>query len=147
MTEKFLGQDQVTELEAALNKKVDDLKDARRCTKVTATRAITGAKLLQKMRDLALNLPKTPKKRIGPSKKVIFSKKPKARKRHAPSPATIDLSSTSSKSGGTSGFESKYEGSTIHLMTLETTQTTPCLRILFPPTPAGLGLSIDGPRP
>jgi len=146
MTEGFLGQDRVTELEATLKKKGDDLKDARRRTKVTATRAITGAELLQKIRDLALNPPKTPKKRTGPSKKVTFSKKPKARKPRAPSPATIDLSSTSSESGGTSGFESECEGSTIHLITPGTTQTTPCPRILRPPTPAGLGLSIYGPR-
>ena len=145
MTEGFLGQDRVTELEAALKKKVDDLKDARRHTKVTATIAITGAELLQKMRDLAPYPPSTPKKYTGPSKKVTFSKQPKPPKRGTPSPSTINLSSTSPESAGTSRFESECEGSTIHLMTPSTTHTPPCPKILCPPTPAGLGLSIDGP--
>ena len=61
LTEGFLGQDHAIQLETALQQKVDDLKNARRRTKVTAARAITGAELLQKMRDLALNPPKTPK--------------------------------------------------------------------------------------
>ena len=144
LTEGFLGQDCIIQLEAVLKAKADDLKDARRHTKVTAARAITGADLLTKMRDLVLNLPKTPKKCLAPSKTVTFSKQPKPQRHHTPSPATIDLSSTSSTSGRSSAFESESEGSTIYLMTPGTIQTTLCPSIHHTHTPATPGLSTSG---
>ena len=145
LTEGFLGHDRAIQLEATLNQRVDDLKNARRRTKVTTARAITGSELLQKMKDLALNPSKTPKKAPGTTKKVTFSKPPKLQKRRAPSPATIELSSTSSESGEGSGFESDSDGSTIYVMTPGTIQATPGQCAISTPTPAARKLAASGP--
>src|SRR5437879_5503508 len=128
LTRGFLGEDRAIQLEAVLATKVEEAKEARKRTKLTDAKAITGEALLKlhRERQAQQSTPKTPRKRrTGPPKTVSFKHLPRSSRSTTTTYISISSSPSLSESGPSfqasdSEFESIHsgsEGSTIYVRT------------------------------
>ncbi|KAF8416022.1 hypothetical protein EV426DRAFT_450693 [Tirmania nivea] len=145
LAKAFLGEDRAKQLEAVLATKAEEAKQARKRTRLTTSKAITGAELLQLhlAQQAQQATPKTPRKRYV--KHVSFTRLARSQRSSTATHISVSSSSSPSVSGPSfrdsdSEFESVHsgsEGSTIYVRTPGTIhdQSTPSALPLTP-TPA-----------
>ena len=98
LTKGYLGEDRATQLEAALAIKADEVKDARKRTKLTEAKAITGEALLKLHLQRQAQLVTPQKRRTALHKHVSFNRPPKA----CPPTTTTQISSVQLSSSSSS---------------------------------------------